>query len=251
MNGDNIFCANAFLDLGSDSTLISKTLVDKLNLCSGKRSLTITNVMSTKLKIKSKLVNFLVSSNFHPSRIEISNAWVVDNLNLPSYTMTKDFPHLRDIDLERTSNKSISILISADMPELHLHRGMRIGDKDQLVGLLTTLGWVVMDGKSKTNLSNSNALFNLLNRDTEMLDKSIERFWQTESFGVLKKDDPNLMPKVDRRAINILNSTSSKIDNHHTVGLLWKEDKTILPNNRSTTMSHFLGLEKRFKRIHC
>ena len=81
-----------------------------------------------------------------------------------------------------------------------------------------------------------------------MLDKSIERFWQTVLYGVLKKDDPNLMPKVDRRAINILNSTLSKIDNHHTVGLLWKEDKIILPNNRSTAMSHFLGLEKRFKR---
>ena len=247
-NGDKTFRANALLDSGSDSTLISKTLADKLNLCGGERSLTITNVMSTKLKIKSKLVNFSVSSNFHPSRIEISNAWVVDNLNLPSYTMTKDFPHLRDIDLERTSDKSISILIGADMPELHLHRDTRIGDKDQPVGLLTTLGWVVMGGKSKTNLSNSNALFNLLNRDAEMLDKSIERFWQTESYGVLKKDDPNLMPKVDRRAINILNSTSSKIDNHHTVGLLWKEDKTILPNNRSTAMSRFLGLEKRFKR---
>ena len=134
------------------------------------------------------------------------------------------------------------------MPELHLHRDMGIGDKDQPVGLLTTLCWVVMGGKSKTNLSNSNPLFNLLNRDAEMLDKSIERFWQTESYGVLKRDDPNLMPKVDRRAINILNSTSSKIGNHHTVGLLWKEDKTVLLNNGSTVMSCFLGLEKRFKR---
>ena len=75
--------------------------------------------------------------------------------------MTKDFPHLRDIDLERTSDKSISISIGADMPELHLHRDTRIGEKDQPVGLLTTLAWVVMGGKSKTNLSDSNTLFNL------------------------------------------------------------------------------------------
>ena len=88
-NGDKTFRANTLLDSGSDSKLISKTLVDKLNTCGGERSLTITNVMSTKLKIKSKLVNLSVSSNFHPSRIEISNAWVIDNLHLPSYTMTK------------------------------------------------------------------------------------------------------------------------------------------------------------------
>ena len=78
-----------------------------------------------------------------------------------------------------------------------------------------------------------------------MLDKLIERFWQTESYGVLKRDDSNLMPKVDRRAINILNSTSTEIDNHHTVGLFWKEDKTILPKNRFTAMSRFLGLKKK------
>ena len=66
--GDKSFPANAFLDSGSDSTLISKTLEDKLNLFGGERSLTVTTIMSTKLKIKSKLVNFSVSPNFHPSR---------------------------------------------------------------------------------------------------------------------------------------------------------------------------------------
>ena len=106
MNDDKTFLANALLDSSSDSMLISKTLADKLNLSGGERSPTITNVMSTKLKINSKLVNFSVLSNFHPSCIEISNAWVVDNLNLPSYKMTKDFPHLPDIGLERARNKA-------------------------------------------------------------------------------------------------------------------------------------------------
>ena len=55
------------------------------------------------------------------------------------------------------------------------------------------------------------------------------------------------MSRVGRKAINILNSTATKIDNHHTIGLLWKEDKTILPNNSFTAISCFLDLEKRFK----
>ena len=54
--------------------------------------------------------------------------------------MTKNFLRLRDIDLETTSEKFISILIGADMPELHLYRDARIGYIDQSVGLLTTLG---------------------------------------------------------------------------------------------------------------
>ena len=74
--------------------------------------------------------------------------------------MTIGFPHLRGINLERTSNKGISILIGADMPELHLQRDTRIGDNDQPVGLMTTLGWVLIGGKSKTDLSDGNASFN-------------------------------------------------------------------------------------------
>ena len=71
-----------------------------------------------------------------------------------------------------------------DMPELHLHRDRRTGNKDQPVGLLTTLGWVLMGGKSKTNLSDSNASLNFLNRDAKMLSKSIKRFWQMKSYDV-------------------------------------------------------------------
>ena len=53
-NGDKTFPANALLDSSSDSMLISTTLADKLNLCGGECFLTITNVMSTKLRINSK-----------------------------------------------------------------------------------------------------------------------------------------------------------------------------------------------------
>ena len=63
---------------------------------------------------------------------------------------------------------------------------------------------MLVGGKSKTNLSGSEASFNFVNKDAEMLNKSKERFWQAESYYVLKRDNPNLMPKVDRKAINNL-----------------------------------------------
>ena len=182
---------------------IKKGQTTKLTIVTASQTSGITNYIPHQLYA----TGFSVLSNFHPSRIEISDGWVVNDLNLPFYKMAKDFSHLRDIDLERTSDKGISILIGADMPELHLHRDTRIGDKDQPIGLLTAVGWMLMVGKSKTNLSDSNPSFYFLNRYPEVLDKSIERFRQTESYVVLKRDDPNLMPNADRRAINILNPT--------------------------------------------
>ena len=107
-------------------------------------------------KIPSKLVNFSISLSHHPSPINISNAWVVENLNLPAYRMKNDFAHLRDIKLEQLHDKSISILIVADKPHLHLYTESRIGNTNEPVALLTTLGWVLMGRKSNNSKISTN-----------------------------------------------------------------------------------------------
>ena len=53
------------------------------------------------------------------------------------------------------------------------------------------------------------------------------------------------MPKQGRKAIEILESTVNKKNNHYNVGLFWKDENTILPYNRSTALSRFHSLEKR------
>ena len=176
-NSDNTFCANT-LDLAINFLLISKRLADKLNLC-GREHSPNNNKYNCKIKIKSKLVNFSASSNFHPFGTEISHACFVDNLNLASYSVTKDFPHAHDIDLEQKSNKNISILISVNMLELHMQGDNRIGDKVQPGGILDYLGLGAYGWKIKTNLSDCKGSFNFLNRDAEMLNKSIDHVWQT------------------------------------------------------------------------
>ena len=95
--------------------------------------------------------------------------------------MKNDSAHLKDIKLEQLHDKNISILIGADEPHLNLYTESRIGNTNEPVAL-TTLGWVLMGGK----YSNSK-ISTFLKRESEMLDKSTERFWQTESYGILKR----------------------------------------------------------------
>ena len=68
---------------------------------------------------------------------------------------------------------------------------------------------MLIRGKS----DNSKISTNVFKRESEMLDKSIECFWQTESYGILKRDGTILMPKQDRKAIEILESTVNKKTN--------------------------------------
>ena len=155
--------------------------------------------------------------------------------------MKNDFAHLKDIKLEQLHDKNISIFIGPDEPHLDLYRESRIGNTNEPVTLVTTLGWVLMGGKS----NNSKISTSILKWESEMLDKSIECFWQTDSYGILKRDDTILMPKQDRKAIEILELTANKKNNHYTVGLLWKDRNIILRYNRSTVLSRFHSLEKR------
>ena len=75
--------------------------------------------MSMENKLPSKLVNFSVSSNSHPERVNISNAWVAKNLTVRARTMdTKTiavkYPYLADIAIDTQMSSQISILIGTD-----------------------------------------------------------------------------------------------------------------------------------------
>ena len=83
-----------------------------------------TVLLLTKLR---KLVNFSVSSNSHPERVNISNTWAVKNLIIQTRKMdTKNiaakYPYLADIAIDTQMPSQISILIGADQPYLHLYR---------------------------------------------------------------------------------------------------------------------------------
>ena len=78
-----------------------------------------------------------------------------------------------------------------------------------------------MGGKSK----NSKISANFFKMELEMLHKSIECFWQTKSYGILKRDDPILMPKQDQKPIEILESTANKRNNHYTVWITLERQK--------------------------
>ena len=247
-NGESFIETNALLDTGSDSTLIRQDIADILNLPGMKHSLELSNVMSISKKINSKLVSFNLSSSSHPNHVNVSNAWVVQDLQLPtsqitSKEMKQKWPHLHDIEFPPPNNNDVTILIGADMPHLLLHLDYKVGKQNDPVAIKTKLGWVLMGGKSITNKS----LTNYINSDLELLSQNVEQFWAIESYGTTK-NDVSLLPKNEQRAIHILESTTVKKMNRYEVGLLWKSDEPKLPNNRALAVSRLKSLESKFSK---
>ena len=79
------------------------------------------NAVTSSKTISLNLVSFSLSSPSHPP---FANAWVVDKLDIPTrkfslHHLSSKYPHLSNVPITPLTEK-ISILIGADMLELHL-----------------------------------------------------------------------------------------------------------------------------------
>ena len=172
----------------------------------------------------SKLMNFQISSPSHPSKILISNTWVVENLDLVwfkinSNTINKQWNHLQDIQMEVDNSQEIPILIGADYPHLHISQDVQIGNNDEPIAISTPLGWVLLGGKSGTNYIQ----INFMVKETEFLLNTVERFWSLESYGPCQKDNVSVLPFQEQMDLETLENTVQFVDNHYSVRLLWKK----------------------------
>ena len=167
------------------------------------RNIFVSNVMAIENKLPSKLVNFSVSSNSHPKRINVSNAWVVKNLTIQTRKMdTKNiatkYPYLADIAIDTQTSSEISILVGADQPHLHLHTDIRKRNPNNPVALQTTLGWVIAGGNKG---SSSQYLANKMSMNPD-INNIIQRFWDLESYGTTEIESKSIIIKEEHKAVN-------------------------------------------------
>ena len=143
-------------------------------------------------------------------RIKFENVWVVDELNLMPYEIKqnfhKQFDHLKYIHFD-TSSTDVSLLIGADMPELHSPNEIRKGNKNEPVGIKLVLGWVLLGGNNKEKYSlNSNRICVCESN----INESLRQFWHIESYGTSKENPETLLPKTEQTTIEILNKIVCK-----------------------------------------
>ena len=77
----------------------------------------------------------------HPNPIKVSHSWVVPHLDLLKSKIRQnihDWPHLADIKIA-TNNYDATVLIGADMPQLHLQEDTRIEERNDPIAAKTTL----------------------------------------------------------------------------------------------------------------
>ena len=71
------------------------------------------------------------------------------------------------------NNFDVTVLIVADMPQLHLQEDNRIGKTNDPIAVKTTLGWVLMGRKKSVNKINTNRL---VTNENINCDQQLEEF---------------------------------------------------------------------------
>ena len=218
---NKVLKTNVLLDSGSDITLISADVARKLNLEGTTKRLHISNALSEKSEIDSTLVNFDISSickSYNKSEI---HAFVVEKLNVHPNKfniseLKRRYSHLRNINFPLLSECEVGLLIGTDNTDLLLHREFIQGHDDEPIAVKTCLGWMLM-GMCNEDSSNNSLNFkscNSLSNTEECLIKNVEKFWEVESNVTNSKLDHNLLPPVEQKSLNIL-ETRTVLENGH------------------------------------
>ena len=132
-----------------------------------------------------------------------------------------------------------------NVPAAHLQNEVRVPpDNNSRYGYRCPLGWSLAG--PLTNRTKGKAAANFLSVGIQPVDQ-IERFWKIEDYGAAKESDKPLSIE-DRRALNILEDTTTFIDGRYEAGLLWKHDEPQLPNNRALAERQSEMLRRRLTR---
>ncbi|XP_062713286.1 uncharacterized protein LOC109410494 [Aedes albopictus] len=250
----------AFLDDGSDLTLLDEELADELELDGEVRSLCLHWTGGTqRQEVKSKIVELEIAGVHSGARnFAICGARTVNELLLPYQTLNIDelstlYPHLQRLPIDSYRNVRPRILIGLKNQHLSLALKCREGKPKDPVAIKTRLGWTVCGGEtSESATSPVHSVYHIgscedHNKADEDLHQVIKDYFALDSLGIMK---PNraLLSVDDQRAQSLLQSLTKFTGERYETGLLWRHETTRLPDSQGMAHRRFQCLEKRMSK---
>ena len=145
----------------------------------------------------------------------------------------------------------------ADWSRLHgttfLIKDIR-GNLGEPVSRLTPLGWSctgpvtgLKHGSFQTRFAHTEirnkAYFVRKNTDTDQISRLLRGLWEIESYGTLP-NRPVISPE-EQCALEKVEKSLKYVDGRYQVGIPWKEDNPVLPDNYEMALRRLINTEKR------
>ena len=223
------------LDPGSQITLVMERLAKKLKR-GGKETKLSINTASGRSTINTREIGITLTSMDGTSAVEVPKAYVIPTLPFQeaptiSVETLKRWQHLSDIKLSEAENKEITILVGSDIPEAHWVIEQRIGQSKEPYTVRSLLGWTI---RRPMNVGASEEFsVSCVGRSCN-IESLIERLYNIEFENLTKHDS---LSQDAIQATKLVQSFSRYGNGSYTIGLPWKADPRLLPNNQSLAMA--------------
>ncbi|XP_062713361.1 uncharacterized protein LOC134290277 [Aedes albopictus] len=250
----------AFIDDGSELTLIEQSLADELGIEGPKKSLCLKWTGGTrKMENESQQVNLQISGvGNEATKFELLGINTLSSLQIRPQTLMlselqKKFPHLAGLPLESYRDVSPRLLIGLDFANLGHGSNSREGKWNEPIAVKTRLGWMVYGnctGKEDTiGYTNYHSVQVCeCNREyDDNLHKAMKSYFSLDSMGIIKPNKP-VLSQEDQRAQMLLESLTRQTNNRYESGLLWKYDQVRLPDSEPMAQRRWKCLEHRLNK---
>ncbi|KAK3735155.1 hypothetical protein QZH41_020254, partial [Actinostola sp. cb2023] len=249
MGQDKKVLTYAFLDSGSNTSFCTKELMRKLDVKGKATSLSLTTMQIANKQIECSLVSLEVTNLSNSNRVKLPMVYSRSSLPVSTDTIgTQEdvdrWPHLKGIKIP-SIEAEIGLLIGSDAPQILQPKEVRESDNGGPYATRTVLGWVLNGplGREK----NKAATANFVDSDTE-LSKQFSEYCNLE-FNDSTYEPKTSMSQNDRRALEIMQTTTVKLeDNHYEIALPWKNDPPCLHDNKSQAERRLELLKKRLQK---
>lgn len=242
----------AFIDEGSSSTLLDRSIAEQLGLDGPKEPLTLQwtgNV--ARRETNSKRVRLQIAGTGKTNMFPIEEAHTVERLLLPkqslSYgTLAERYPHLRGLPIADYEHAEPKILIGLDNLRLCIPLKIREGQHNDPIAAMCRLGWTIFGYGARTSMPTVSVNFHApAAQDVDHeLNEQLSDFFSLDQLGT---KPPFEVPesKADARARKILEETTRRVFDRFETGLLWKSDDIEFPNSFPMAFRRLQSLERK------
>lgn len=244
--GEKSLTVLAFLDEGASVTLVEKRLADRLGVNSVQEKLTIKWTADiTRVEKESRKMNLWISAIGAEEKLLLKTVRTVGNLMLPQQTLnvetlSRQYKHLGNLPITSYDGRP-EILIGLNNIHSFIPIDAKIGSTAEPIAVRCPLGWTVY-GPSQAG--NTKAEYYLgyhqgvSNEDLHDLLKN--HYALEESVMVVPQESSD-----EKRAREILERTTKRVEERFETGLLWKTDNQSFPDSFPMAMRRLKQLEKR------
>ena len=254
---------NAILDDGSNETFLNEEVAGVLGLKERYQTVTVTVLNSEVETFQSMPLDVTIESldgEFSKSvKVKTCPKRVTGNYKVENWNQSKNkWAHLKECDFAEPAQEGfVDLLIGVDNAELHYSRADVQGEKGGPVARLGPLGWTCIgspEGEqgSRARAHVSRALFAQepsVGIDSVCcdIDHILKRFWEVENCGTERVDNV-IFTEEENEVLKKLKASIHYTGNGYKVGVPWKEDKPLLPNNCRTALIRLRNTENKLKK---